>query len=85
MGSKVDGLAAKCAAMVDQWLMLLDSHGKKCGLGRSWLVGCGDTRGEWCVAALPGAIVFVRVGDGSTWRVSRWSLLMMYQYIEDER
>ncbi len=33
MGSEVDGLAAKGAAVVDQRLMLLNSHGKKRRIG----------------------------------------------------
>lgn len=45
MCSEVDGLAAKGAAVVDQRLVFLDSHGDKC-LDRTELVG--GLCGIWC-------------------------------------
>lgn len=45
MGSKVNSLAAKSAAVVDQRLVFLDSHGDNC-LDRMELIG--GLRGIWC-------------------------------------
>jgi hypothetical protein len=54
VGAKVHCLAAEGAALVDELLVFLDSHGEGCGL-----------LGEWCFGVLLGA----SEGEGGRWLI----------------